>query len=317
MSKILELLILLILSTNHLSSKELRKVVILPGENAYRIAIKLRDAGIINNPNTFILFSRLLGYDKKFKAGNYKFCPDERYLKIFRTLSENSERRVLITIPEGYTIKQIGELLEREGICSKDKFYTATKDIEFIRSLKVPQNYLEGYLFPDSYDFLFSSDPKEIISQMVNRFWEIISELTPVKNLARIDTVVKIASLIEKEAKLSDERPIIASVFYNRLKRKMPLQSCATIQYILPVSKEILSIEETKIPSPYNTYRYSGLPPTPICNPGKESLRAALYPRKTDYLYFAVDKNGAHHFSKTFKEHEEFIARRRKNNNIH
>jgi UPF0755 protein len=118
---------------------------------------------------------------------------------------------------------------------------------------------------------------------------------------------VTIASIIEKEAKLANERPIIASVFYNRMKYNMSLQSCATIEYILPNHKEQLSIEDTKISSPYNTYLHQGLPPTPICNPGKASLLAAINPAKTKYLYFAIDNGDAHHFSKSFAEHQQFL----------
>jgi UPF0755 protein len=117
---------------------------------------------------------------------------------------------------------------------------------------------------------------------------------------------------VEKEAKIDDERSIIASVFYNRLKYRMPLQSCATVQYILPIHKEVLSVEDTKIESPYNTYLHPGLPPTPICSPGKASLIAAIKPTQTKYLYFALDKNGSHYFSKNFSEHQEFL--RKKNN---
>jgi UPF0755 protein len=142
---------------------------------------------------------------------------------------------------------------------------------------------------------------------MVKRFWQIYNEIVKSKNQKSIDTIVTIASLVEKEAKLENERPIIASVFYNRLRYKMLLQSCATVEYVLSNHKEQLSIEDTKIQSPYNTYLHRGLPPTPICNPGRASLVAATQPVQTKYLYFAVDNNSSHHFSKSFTEHQNFL----------
>ncbi|MCS7258251.1 MAG: endolytic transglycosylase MltG [candidate division WOR-3 bacterium] len=294
-----------------------RTITIYPHEKATTVAQKLFDAGIIRNPNVFIIWARILGYDKKIKPGRYKFTPNEKLLKLLKTLSIGGEQKIFITIPEGYTIKQIGELLDKEGICSKDEFYKACHNQDLINSLNIKAQSLEGYLFPDSYDFLFNSSPEEIIKRMVKRFFEIISKISDIKNPYWLDSIVRIASLVEKEAKLDEERPIIASVFYNRLRRKMPLQSCATIQYILEHPKNVLTLEDTKLPSPYNTYLNLGLPPTAICNPGQASLQAAIFPQKTNYLYFAVSKDGRHYFSKTFAEHEKFLRTKRNNTNIH
>jgi UPF0755 protein len=148
---------------------------------------------------------------------------------------------------------------------------------------------------------------------MVKQFWQVYQNIqnSKTKNEKSIDSIVTIASIIEKEAKLENERPIIASVFYNRMQYNMPLQSCATVEYILSNHKEQLSIEDTKTPSLYNTYLHRGLPPTPICSPGKASLLAAINPAKTKYLYFAIDKNDSHHFSTSFAAHQQFLKEKK------
>jgi UPF0755 protein len=284
-----------------------KRIIIYPNETALEVALKLHDNGIISNTKTFLFWGRVLGYDKKIKSGRYKFIPNSKSLAVLKILSRGGENKVLIIIPEGYNIKEIARLLENEGICSEKLFIKACSDKTLLRSLNINTPIAEGYLFPDSYDFTISQDPSEIIERMVKRFWQIYNEIVKSKNQKSIDTIVTIASLVEKEAKLENERPIIASVFYNRLRYKMLLQSCATVEYVLSNHKEQLSIEDTKIQSPYNTYLHRGLPPTPICNPGRASLVAATQPVQTKYLYFAVDNNSSHHFSKSFTEHQNFL----------
>jgi UPF0755 protein len=289
-----------------------QKIIIYPQETASQVALKLHDNGIINNAQTFLFWARILGYDKKIKSGRYRFASNSRVLDVLKALSRGGENKAFITIPEGYTIKQIGQVLENEGICAQTAFVKACADKTLLASLNILSSNAEGYLFPDSYDFTIGLEPRQVIERMTKRFWQVFNEIqiSNIKNQKSIDTIVKIASLIEKEAKLDTERPIIASVFYNRLKVKMPLQSCATVQYILPNHKEVLSIEDTKIDSPYNTYLYPGLPPTPIGNPGKAALIAAVKPAQTKYLYFAVAQNGSHHFSQNFAEHQKFLRNR-------
>lgn len=291
-----------------------QKIIVYPQETAHQVALKLQENGIIKNPQTFLFWARILGYDKKIKSGRYQFGSNARVLDVLKALSQGGENRALVTIPEGYSVKQIGQILENEGICSQTTFVKACSDKTLLASLNINSPNAEGYLFPDSYDFTIGLEPKQVIEIMAKRFWQIWQELqkSNSKNQKYIDTILRIASLVEKEAKLDNERAIIASVFYNRLKLKMPLQSCATVQYILPNHKEVLSIEDTKIDSPYNTYLYPGLPPTPICNPGKAALIAAIKPAQTKYLYFAVAQNGAHYFSQTFSEHQNYL--RKKNN---
>lgn len=293
------------------NSKTATRVIIYPNESATEVAMKLADNGIIKNPQTFLFWSKILGYDKKIKSGRYYFSSKSKTLDVLKTLERGGENKALIVIPEGYSMKEIARLLENEGICSEKDFLNACSDKTLISSLNINSSLAEGYLFPDSYDFTIATPPAEVIQRMIKRFWQVYNEIQRSKSQKALDTIICIASLVEKEAKLENERPIIASVFYNRLKYNMPLQSCATVQYILPNHKGLLSAEDTKIPSPYNTYLHRGLPPTPICNPGRAALVAAVYPAQTKYLYFAVDNNYSHHFSRSFTEHQNFLRRKK------
>ena len=292
------------------NDRKLVKIIIYPNTTASEVAMKLHDNGILTGTKTFLFWARILGYDKKIKSGRYNFQPKSSLFTVLKTLNQGGTNKALVTIPEGYNIKDIAMLLDSEGICSEKSFIKACLDKILLRSLNIYNTNAEGYLFPDSYDFSISTNPAEIIERMVKRFWQIYDEIAKTRNTKSLDTIITIASLVEKEAKLENERPIIASVFYNRLKFKMPLQSCATVEYVLNNHKEQLSVEDTKIESPYNTYLHRGLPPTPICNPGCASIIAAMNPVQTKYLYFAVDNNGSHHFTQSFSEHQNFLRRK-------
>ena len=208
-----------------------------------------------------------------------------------------------------YNINQIGKILEEKGITTQKDFEKAAKDFapyEYISLDSQAQYRVEGFLFPDTYQFSRKQSSKEILGIMTKEFNDKLTE--EMRERANqmglsIRELVILASLVEKEAQVDEDRPIIAQVFMNRLKEHMPLQSCATIQYILGFPKPELSLQDTKIESPYNTYQNMGLPPGPIANPGVESIKAVLYSTPTDYLYFVADKNGKHHFSKTYEEH--------------
>ena len=291
------------------TNTEKKVIIINHHETTLSIATKLKDSGIIHDTKTFLFWIRIFGYDKKIKSGRYHFSSEANIFNIIKTLNRGAEDKVLITIPEGYRISEIAKLLATEGICSEKEFIKACADVTILSSLNIDNPIAEGFLFPDSYDFPIPSEAKDIVERMIQRFWQVYQEIqnSKTKSQRYIDSIVTIASIIEKEAKLANERPIIASVFYNRMKYNMSLQSCATIEYILPNHKEQLSIEDTKILSPYNTYLHQGLPPTPICNPGKASLLAAINPAKTKYLYFAIDNGDAHHFSTSFAEHQQFL----------
>ena len=318
---IISVLILSVFQCNHQPNTANRKntpktakmIIINSHETAVTVASKLYENDVIQNPKTFLFWARIFGYDRKIKSGRYHFVNNSNVFDILKTLNRGGEGKALVTIPEGYKIKEIAKLLASEGICSEKEFLKACKNVTLLHSLNIDYPIGEGYLFPDSYDFVIPSEPKDIIERMVKRFWQVFNDIqsSKAKSKKQIDTILVIASLVEKEAKLDNERPIIASVFYNRLKYNMPLQSCATVEYILPIHKEQLSVEDTKIQSPYNTYLHRGLPPTPICNPGRASLVAAMNPAQTKYLYFAVENNQSHYFSKNFTEHQNFLRRKK------
>lgn len=319
---LLSILVVVYCNSHTYKNEKKQMIIINSHETAATIASKLHENSIIKSQKAFLFWARIFGYDRKIKSGRYHFAINSNVFDVLKTLNRGGEDKVLVTIPEGYRIKEIAKLLSSEGICSEKEFLKACADITLLRSLNIDYPLAEGYLFPDSYDFMIPSEPKDIIEKMVKRFWQVFEEiqkskvtqgviLSSAKNPSSIDTIVTIASLIEKEAKLPNERSIIASVFYNRLKYNMPLQSCATVEYVLPNHKEQLSVEDTKTQSPYNTYLHRGLPPTPICSPGKASLIAAINPTKTKYLYFAIDKDDAHHFSKTFTEHQQFLKEKK------
>lgn len=217
------------------------------------------------------------------------------------------------TVPEGYTIDDISEKLEKEGICSKEDFIKAIKEYElpsFVNINSEKRYNLEGYLFPDTYLIKVGETPKEIITKMVARFKEMLNEAikevnTTVKN-EDIETVVTIASMIEKEARIDSERPVIASVIVNRLNIDMMLQIDATVIYALGEHVDTVLYSHLETNSPYNTYKNYGLPVGPISNPGLESIKAALKPEQTDYLFYVLQNDKTHYFTNNY---EDFIKK--------
>lgn len=308
-------------------------VEIQRGAGTEAIANILKEAGIITNVFLFRLFSKLNGYDGTYRSGVHAIDKNENYnsLKGYDILMDILSGKPLtnvgtrVTIPEGYNYLQIVNLLQKENLVDKNVFNTVANmdsfDFPFLKNmknLKQRDNKLEGYLFPDTYEFDPNSNSREkdIILKMLRRFDEIFvpEYYNRVKEMdITIDEAIILASIIEREARVPEERPAIAGVFYNRLRNKSSalrkLQSCATIQYILykrdGKMKEMISVEDEEIDDPYNTYLYEGLPPGPICSPGKDSIEAALYPEEHDYMYFVAknDGTGEHYFSRTFTEH--------------
>ncbi len=277
-------------------SGERKEIVIEPGMGAKDVAKLLTDKGIIPNPYLFRLAAKLYGKERKIKAGKYILRKDMSLFEILKTIVEGKGVLEAVTIPEGLTSSQIADIFLKKGIIKdKEKFLKIVKE-----------KNLEGYLFPDTYYVQEDYGEKRVIDMMVKRFEEKLpkdfQERAKKLGLSEKDVII-LASLVEKEAKYQEDRPKIASVFLNRLKKGMKLESCATIQYILGNPKPNLSYEDLKIKSPYNTYLHKGLPPGPICNPGEASIMAVLYPAKTDYLYFVAGKDGRHLFAKTYKEH--------------
>lgn len=284
-------------------------VTIRPGTPTKAIADELKDRNLIKNAFAFRLVAKLQGVENSLQAGEYAISPVMPIHQMLTMMSQGQTAYQQITIPEGYTVDQIAELLAEKKIADPEKFKTLAKTFSLYSYMQATPNTkysAEGFIFPDTYRFAKGITEEELLTIMVKQF---DTKLTPdLRQRATelglsIREVVIFASLVEKEAKLSEEQPVIASVFANRVKQNMPLQSCATIQYILGYPKAELTIHDTQIASPYNTYLSMGLPPGPIANPGSAAIKAVLFADKTDYLYFVADKHGKHHFSKTYEEH--------------
>lgn len=264
----------------------------------------LKEKGVIKRGWLFFLYAKIFFKEKSLKYGYYQLPKNFSEFKTFLLLLKKYSIPVFVTIPEGLTIKEIGEILEKKGICLKEEFLSYASSPDVLKKYNIFFPTAEGFLFPDSYEFFTNSSPEIVFEKMCRRFWQIYRDLKKRYNSKISDsTVIILASIVEKEAKVDYERPIIASVFLNRLKKGMRLESCATIEYLLKKRKKILSKEDLKINSPYNTYLYKGLPPTPICNPSEKSLVAVLNPKKTDYYYFFTKDGNTHIFSKTYSEH--------------
>lgn len=310
------------------SRNEAREITISPGEGIYveiprgagtsAIAEILKEKGIIKNTYIFRLLSMINGYDSLYRSGTHILSDKLSYEDVMRVLSSNPIT-VKVTIPEGYNVKQIAEVLEKKGLADEDKFFDALSsgqfDYKFLKDLPKRDNRLEGYLFPDTYEFDLKAGEKEIIDRMLANF---NAKFKPeyyekAKSMGMtVDQIVILASIIEREARRPEETDKIAGVFYNRLKSKdqtlRRLQSCATIQYIFYMRegtvKEKITEADTKVESPYNTYIIEGLPPGPICCPGENSIKSALFPEEHDYLYFVARGDGTHEFSRTYAEHQ-------------
>jgi UPF0755 protein len=291
-------------------NSEYISISIPKGTGTKAIGAILQSNSIISDSLAFSIKSKLDGYDGKYQAGDYTFSPSMSMDEIMRLLLAGYMNTTRFTIPEGYDIKRTADALESQGVIDRERFFKEVKDGSFdywfLKESMEGENRLEGYLFPETYEIYLNASEHDIIDKMLFQFNDMFTDehIGRMNELSKtIEEIVILASIIEREAVVSEDRPIIAGVFYNRLKVDMPLQSCATVQYILGEQKPVLSTKDTEIESPYNTYIYNGLPPTPICSPGIEAINAALWPEDTEYLFFLAKGDGSHVFSKTYEEH--------------
>lgn len=284
-------------------------IIVKQGMSANDIASLLRQQGLIKNTISFRLYVHWQGLANSLQAGEYSFTPDMNMQKMIAMLAKGEVAYRQFTIPEGFTIDQIAALLESKQIANAAKFKAAAKNYQPFAYIEADARVSykpEGFLFPDTYRVPRGISEEELLRFMTNEFDSHFTAAMRDKAKQHgltMREVAILASLVEKEAQVEKERPLIAGVFLNRIRQAMPLQSCATIQYILGYPKAELSIKDTEIPSPYNTYLNMGLPPGPIANAGMASIMAVLEPAATDYLYFVADSKGVHHFSKTYEEH--------------
>jgi UPF0755 protein len=292
-----------------------KTIVIRRGMTFREVAYILEEKGTIRGMRRFVLLGKLSGASPKIKAGEYELSSDMTPLQVLNTLTKGRVKQYKVFIPEGYTVAQITEFLEREGVANREAFLEKCSSPQYISSLGIEADSLEGYLFPDSY--LFSRDlrPEEVIETMIRRFRQIytLQYSERAKELGFSDyKILILASIIEKEAAIREERFLVSGVYHNRLKHNMRLNSCVTVIYGIKDFDGNLTRGDLERYTPYNTYRIRGLPPGPVCNPGKEAIVAALYPRETKYLYFVSKNDGTHHFSSTLKEHNMAVRKYQK-----
>lgn len=285
-----------------------QSVIIEEGYGTAEIAETLKKADLIRSVKSFKILSKLWRYDGKYKTGTYEISPSMTVSDIAKKIISGKTATRSVTIPEGYTLREIAKKLDKDGIVDKKEFLDAAakndafKEYSFLKKAQSGKNRLEGYLFPDTYSVAVNAGSEEIIKTMLTQFNSIFTDedRAKAKKLGYTENeIIIIASMIEREAQVPEDRKKVSSVIYNRLKRDMPLQFCSTVQYILGKHKEVLSYADTHIDSPYNTYKNKGLPKGPICSPGRASIEAALNPANTKYLYFVVsDKlDGSNKFS--------------------
>ncbi|MDW8136443.1 MAG: endolytic transglycosylase MltG [Thermodesulfobacterium sp.] len=292
-------------------TKEFKIVEIKKGDSLWEIARKLKEKGVIRSKIAFILKAWIGQKHRMIKAGEYGFYTYYTLDEIIDLLVQGKVLLHKVTIPEGLTLWQIAEILEREGICAKEEFLNLAQDPEIVQKFGFSAPTLEGYLFPDTYFWAKNTHPAIVIKTMVDNFWKNWKEFETVaksKNMT-LEKVITLASIVEKEAFYDWERPIIAAVYLNRLKKGMPLQADPGINYALKKFRRLTYKDYYSVRSPYNTYLNEGLPPTPIGNPGKASIKAVLFPAKVPYLYFVSKGDGTHFFSKTYQEHLKAIER--------
>jgi len=284
-----------------------KTIAIRRGMTFKEVAHLLGDEGIIRGSWRFMLWGRLSGVFPKIKAGEYELSPAMTPLQVLEALTKGKVKQHKASIPEGYTVSQIAEILESKGITNKEAFLEKCFSPQYSSSLGIEADSLEGYLFPDSYFFSKCLEPENVIETMVRRFRRIYTPQYSerAKELGFSDyEILTLASMIEKEAAIPWERFLVSGVYHNRLKRNMRLYSCPTVIYGIKDFNGNLTKRDLERHTPYNTYLIQGLPPGPICNPGREAIVAALYPATTKHLYFVSKNDGSHYFSSTFKEHD-------------
>ncbi|MSR82485.1 MAG: endolytic transglycosylase MltG [Candidatus Latescibacteria bacterium] len=283
------------------------EITISPGMTAYDIGALLKEKGLIRNATVFAWAARLHGQSEDLEAGIYLLKGTLTTPDILRELLRAPLQLKRVTIPEGLASPQIGLLLQQNGLADSARFVTLVHDRNFTRKLGIDAPSLEGYLFPQTYMFNRTTTEEEIIRRMLEEFDKVFTG----SFYARLDSLklslnqaLTVASIVEREAVVQKERALIAGVFLARLERSMMLESCPTVEYAMGYHKEHLENADLEIDSPYNTYKYPGLPPGPIANPGQASIQATLFPAKTDYLYFVARGDGTHVFSHTNEQHE-------------
>lgn len=285
---------------------------IVQGASVVSVAKDLEEKGIIRSRYAMYLMARKNG--TLIKSGRYQVNPSMSCKDILSYLESGKQKSVVVAIPEGLTMSKIANILEKNEVTKAEKFIEECKNPEILEFYAIPGENLEGYLFPDTYHFDYEMNPKSVINIFMDNFYSKIYTIPELVNITpeQLHEKLILASIVEREYRVASEAPLIASVFVNRLKRNIGLYSCATIEYIITeIEKkphpDIITYDDLKIDNPYNTYKWAGLPPGPISNPGLVALNAAANPPKTQYYFFRLvdEKKGTHVFSKDFESHTE------------
>ncbi len=282
------------------------------GFSLKRIAVDLENARVISSARLFLAYARLRGADARIKAGPYQFSDAMSPVAILRMMVAGEVYVHRFAIPEGYSIYQVGELLEKRGLFRKEAFLKQCTNPTLLKELGIQGKSAEGYLYPSTYDIPPSMDEAEFIRLATEQFGKAYAQryAARVKALGLTEKeVVTLASMVEKEAIQPAERPLVASVFLNRLRKGMRLQSDPTAVYGVRAFAGTVSKQDILRPSPYNTYLIKGLPPGPIGSPGGEAIEAVINPARTDYLYFVAKKDGTHYFSANLDEHNRAVRK--------
>ena len=286
-------------------------MLLRPGYSTWRIASELKSAQVIRSTNAFVLW-HYFHHKHSLKAGEYRFDRSATAINVHDRVARGDIYVHTLVIPEGYTIFDIAQAVQDAGLGSKQEFLQlCTADITLVSDIAPNAKSLEGYLFPATYEFTRTESMHDMLAAMVKQFREVAASIGLNAN---VQEMVIMASIIEKETAVSEERPLVASVYYNRLARNIALQADPSVIYaelLAGTYRGALHHEDLQVKSAYNTYRYPGLPPGPIGNPGKTSLQAAMQPASTDYYYFVSDGNGHHRFANSLEEHNRNVVKLR------
>lgn len=292
----------------------LRKVYVPKGSSMPQVVRLMDEGGVLRHPLAFRILVRFTMTGRRLQYGEYTFPSPPSALDVFRKVVSGDVTRFSVTVPEGSNLFDIARILGEHGLVEPGEFLEAASSRSLLSSLGIPGATAEGFLFPDTYQFVKYMTPEEILEIMARRFREAARAIEEPARRAGLSMheVVTVASIIEKETSVEEEKPLVSAVIRNRIARGMPLQMDPTVIYGLRKFDAELTKKDLRTPGPYNTYLNKGLPPGPIANPGLSSLRAALFPAKTDYLYFVSRNDGSHTFSETLSGHETAVASYRK-----
>ena len=284
---------------------------VLPGTTFRSVVFELSRKGVTGYPETLVFWGDLLGIDTNIQAGVYEISPEMSPLKILLDLHNGQKYFYRLTVPEGFTMEQVARRMARLGIGSEKEILSLSSDPVFLKEENIPSTSVEGFLFPDTYFLPKAASAKDVFQMMISRFrtvYQSIQKESPHPPELSEKDLVTLASIVQKETGHPKDMAIVASIFINRLHQHMKLQSDPTVIYALKGRRKLHS-RDLRIDSPYNTYRYHGLPPTPIDNPGREALKAVFNPKPVSYLYFISDKHGSQIYSDTLDGQDRAIRK--------